>query len=1040
MNSSNRSAISIPRKPRLSVSGRHCVVIPWLCILTVCLLPVGAWSQTVISSLPYTVSTSNTNYVINTTLHATDRAITINSGVHDVTIYQSDPTNDTIYWGESGADGMHGFQVNNNAYNITIHDLNFVLNAPTESLIWSNTGFCAISFQMGSGVHDLTFRDSYVRIAGRGSQAWNDGGNYNMSLRNIKWDNQSTSFPRRDQMAFYSMVSIYNMDSRAQSGFGYHYHIDRCSTLAANWVNYYLAGNSAVVWVDSCHLFVDALNEVPDNGIEGSAEQCYAIITGNTNSSTATGSNIKITNNTFRSGDDHAGGDAIASGILGGDTTESQGVWIYNNDIRVHKGWAGEASTAYATQFRQYASNVVFRKNIVYASGGTDDDESAYCDFVAGMRIYATYAIPANIIIDSNEFHISFRDLTAAGSPSGLVGAYGVVCGAGGSAEGIDFRYNKMAAGTAPYLLGEPVNGNDNADGFVIGDTLEILDSGTTNQWSIYGVVSGSTNNRFRGCQFIETSGATLQNIGFSASGDAVIANNFRVHVQTGAGTPLSGATVRITNGYNQTVVASAITNALGNVDTVLTYRHESNSYDSTGFNPFTLRAIYGTDSVIITGTVVGLSPNASDTLTLTNLDTIPPAMVGDLSVVPASTTGYLTFGWTSTGDDGTVGTASYDSIRYSTAPIDENNWAFATAYPRTAAPKAYGIHDQVTVAEPAPIGPVGGRFYYVGIRAYDEVHNASPLSTASGFARGILRPQISTDSIVIDQGADPPQVTFFAAVVPSYLEHYYEFQLDSDQSFSSPTTVNDTMVGTYAEATFPLPPESDTVQLRCRAVALDHSETSPWSPTRAFSDSGGFVNSPPGAPTPFSPVADDIVTSLRPVLVINNSEDPDQDVLTYEFAVHDAAGTTLLASSGPVAQASPRTTWTVPAGVLQDNTEYAWRARSYDGHSNSAWMDLVPFRVLVFSTGEVSPAPVFYAYPNPVRFAAGEQATFVLPDEPVTLTILTVSGNVVLFRSNISGQWQWDGSNQSGSRVAAGVYAWFLSDDRGHGKLVVKP
>jgi hypothetical protein len=1039
MTSSNRSAVSTPRERRLSVSRKRYVVIPWLCILTAWLLPVGAWSQTVISSLPYTVSTSSTNYVINNTLHATSGAITIAGGVHDVTIYQSDPVNDTIYWGESGADGMHGFSVGNNAYNITIYDLNFVLNAPADSLVWSNTGFIPVAFAMGSGLHDVTFRDSYVRIAGRGSQMWTSPGNYHMNLRNIKWDNQSTSFPRRDYLAEYSMVSISGMDSRSYSGFSYHYHIDRCSTLAANWVNYYFAGQNAVVWIDSCYLFLDALNEVPDEGIIGSASQAYAIITGNTSSSTAIGSNIKITNNTFRTGTDHAGGEAIGSGITGGDTTESAGVWIYNNDIQVHKGYDGETSNMFGVGFRQYANNCVVRKNKIYVWGDTDNSDSAYGDFAVAFRIYASTPVaPAKIIIDSNDIRSTFRDLTATGDNS--TGAYAIMSGAGGSAAGIQFRYNHVAGGTAPYLIGEPANGNDNDNGYFLGDTLEILDSGTVNQYSIRNCVSTSSNNRFVSCQFDETSGATPQNISFSGSGDVGVSNNFRVHVQTATGMPRAGATVRIINGYGQMVVAAATTNSSGNVDTALTYHHESDTYDSTGFNPFTIRAIYGADSVTVTGAVVGPGANSGVTVNLSSLDIIPPGMVGDLSVVPASTTGYFTFGWTSTGDDGTVGTASYDSIRYSTAPIDEDYWAFATAYPRTAAPDSSGTHDQVTIAEPAPVGPASGQFYYVGIRAYDEVHNASPLSTASGFARGILRPQIYTDSIVINQDADPPLITFFAAVVPSYLEHYYEFQLDSDQSFSSPATVNDTMVGAYAEAAFPLPPESDTVQLRCRAVALDQSETSPWSSPRAFSVSGGFVNSPPSAPTPFSPLAHDIVTSLRPVLVVNNSEDPDEDVLTYEFEVPDAAGTTLLASSGPVAQASPRTSWIVPAGVLEDNTEYTWRARSYDGHSNSAWMDLVPFRVVVFSTGEVSPAPVFYAYPNPVRFAAGEQATFVLPDEPVNLTILTVSGDVVLFRSNISGRWQWDGSNQSGSRVAAGFYPWFLSDNQGHDILVVKP
>jgi hypothetical protein len=102
--------------------------------------------------------------------------------------------------------------------------------------------------------------------------------------------------------------------------------------------------------------------------------------------------------------------------------------------------------------------------------------------------------------------------------------------------------------------------------------------------------------------------------------------------------------------------------------------------------------------------------------------------------------------------------------------------------------------------------------------------------------------------------------------------------------------------------------------------------------------------------------------------------------------------------------------------------------------------MDLVPFTVLTFGTALSPAAPLVYAYPNPVHFADGEQAMFILPDEPVELTIMTVSGDIVLFRENLSGQWNWNGANESGSQVAAGVYLWYVSGDRGQGKLVVKP
>jgi hypothetical protein len=129
-----------------------------------------------------------------------------------------------------------------------------------------------------------------------------------------------------------------------------------------------------------------------------------------------------------------------------------------------------------------------------------------------------------------------------------------------------------------------------------------------------------------------------------------------------------------------------------------------------------------------------------------------------------------------------------------------------------------------------------------------------------------------------------------------------------------------------------------------------------------------------------------------------------------------------------------------VPAGLVQDHTSYRFTARSYDGQAYSSWMNPVTFLVVELGTGAAPMATVVRAYPNPVHFAAGEQATFVLPDEPVDLTIMTVSGDIVLRREKLTGQWAWNGANQSGAQVAVGLYLWFVSDNQGQGKLVVKP
>ena len=111
--------------------------------------------------------------------------------------------------------------------------------------------------------------------------------------------------------------------------------------------------------------------------------------------------------------------------------------------------------------------------------------------------------------------------------------------------------------------------------------------------------------------------------------------------------------------------------------------------------------------------------------------ETIPPSAVTDLSVT-STTYKSAVLSWTATGDDDLTGTASVYDIRYSTSPIDENNFGSATAAQNIPVPKTSGSSEIMTVQ---PLGP--NTTYYFAMKVLDEWGNTSGLSNIVSIKTG---------------------------------------------------------------------------------------------------------------------------------------------------------------------------------------------------------------------------------------------------------------------------------------------------------------
>jgi len=410
--------------------------------------------------------------------------------------------------------------------------------------------------------------------------------------------------------------------------------------------------------------------------------------------------------------------------------------------------------------------------------------------------------------------------------------------------------------------------------------------------------------------------------------------------------------------------------------------------------------------------------------------ETTPPAGIANLTAGTA-TANTVVLNWTAPGDDGSTGTAAQYDIRYSTAVITDADWASATQVTGEPAPKVAGSAETFTVT-----GLNNGTTYYFAIKTADEVPNWSVLSNVVTKATLDQIPPSPINDLTAAPGAQMGEIllSWIATGEDSTVglaESYdLRYSLDSitEAAWYAATSYNDVPAplsgGNIESLTMSglVPGQLYYIGLKAKDHESNFSEISNVvSSVARFDFATGDTDN---VADPVSPASGAAVRLSHPTLVVANIDTLNPNLYEFEVAI-DSEFAGLVASSLPVTQEEgPTTSWKVTE-KLRSNQIYYWRAKVND---------LAYGEVSFFSI-----KPAVHTYPNPFKVNETENVTFTEIPEGSNLTLMSVSGATVRQWSNLpAADLTWDGTNDSGSKVAAGTYLWYLEGSDIGGKLIL--
>jgi uncharacterized protein (TIGR03382 family) len=166
------------------------------------------------------------------------------------------------------------------------------------------------------------------------------------------------------------------------------------------------------------------------------------------------------------------------------------------------------------------------------------------------------------------------------------------------------------------------------------------------------------------------------------------------------------------------------------------------------------------------------------------------------------------------------------------------------------------------------------------------------------------------------------------------------------------------------------------------RVRLTDGKLSGPWSQVQRFRYNP--VNDLPGAPRPVQPMVGSQVSTLTPVLVVDNVVDADDATVTYLFEVAEDAAFTVGRQASAAVAAGERgsTSWAV-MGALKPFTSYFWRVTAVDPHGGSRQGEASSFSIFIGRPANHAPgAP---ALVGPAQGESVASATPALVASPAT-------------------------------------------------------
>jgi len=1026
--------------------------------------PVYA-GQYVISSLPHTVNqSSHSADSWDTITIAGTKLTSATDGIEFIACYNwvLDLGQDTIVFGQGSSSTQwnsigvdfrpYGYD---GCYNIIVKD-GYIINDPqgidTLNYDPSDTlsGRCD-AIRMGYASHDLTIEGTFIRMAAYSSHAIMTGGARGQLIKNVIIDHASPGFHNRGNFDACAIKGAnFNTDDLTGST-DYHVRIEGTKVIRCPHAGFYFNANQTgdnyiVGQIESCTLTVDARNimyyPVGDGQTEHGRANCYAI------QFTRGGPNTYIKNCHITSGTSHHGGRGIQFVVSKG--TQTEPLVVCSNYVDVHEA----ADVAFTGTYGYYPCAMKIRQNcrgihvydntLIYTSDGSIPwgtvTGSYYCSGHAFVYQYWTESPspPYYITVENNLMRSIDRNPSGGALLDGVIFDWKI-----GYDPSFVWRYNRIESDYVGYRWGG-YDGPANAT-TIIGDTLKLVDTSNSNHHAFqlgYLQMGYDAEDIIVQDMVYENSLGNPanydQSIDFPSSGgscDITERRTIDIYARGTNGLPVTGASVTVTNNYGQTVV-SGTTSSGGRVSGVVSYRYDCRSgTDSTSYNNFTVNVSKSSDNSQSSLTVSWNS--YKDTVDLTSTagdgtweddepteDVTAPATINDLSVNPGTVTGSMLLSWSTPGDDGYTGQASYYIIKYSYYSITSGNWSSATAVSNPPIPADPDLQStqSFTITGLNP-----GVQYYAAIMTYDESGNGSGISNVPrDYARGIISP--TNDSIAVDS-ADS-LVTLYAGQVESYMTVDYQFALDTDINFGDPYFAAGTESGSDVYATYSDLLENTNYYWRCRAISSTLSDTSSWSSTENFlilnfsTEETEEEEDPQGEFAPLAPLSSATLDIAHPTLVVSNFSEA-ANLYRFEITTDSLYWGDLVALSPEIEQGdNGRTTWYVEERL--SSGRYYWRAQV----NNSIYSSTAYFEVL----------PNSHVFPNPFRPYETSYVTFVEIPANHDVVISTVSGTIVkTLTGNAAGDdITWDGTNESNNQVSSGVYLWYIEGTELHGKIIV--